>query len=187
MKALRGGKRIPLKANVDLALTTPGTRVREARAGRAPHWRRACRCTPAAISWFEEAVGEPAEGMRAGSHGRGGSAVHPLHLGLHRQAQGRAAHERRLSRLRVDDARAGVRRARGRHLLVHGRRRLGHRSQLRRVRPARERRDHGDVRRRAELSRRGPLLADRRQAQGHDLLHGADRDSRADARRRSSR
>ena len=48
----------------------------------------------------------------------------------------------------------GLRPSRRRHLLVHGRLRLGHRPQLRRLRPALGRRDGRDVRRRAELSRR---------------------------------
>ena len=39
------------------------------------------------------------------------------------------------------------------HLLVHGRHRLGHRPQLRRLRPAGQRRHHRHVRRRAELAR----------------------------------
>ena len=41
-----------------------------------------------------------------------------------------------------------------RRLLVHGRHRLGHRPQLRRLRPARQRRDVRDVRGRARLARR---------------------------------
>ena len=44
-----------------------------------------------------------------------------------------------------------VRLSRRRRLLVHGRRRLGHRPQLHRLRPAGQRRDHADVRGRAEL------------------------------------
>ena len=51
-----------------------------------------------------------------------------------------------------------------RHLLVHGRHRLGDRPQLRRLRPALERRDDADVRRRAELPGAGPLLGDHRAA-----------------------
>ena len=42
---------------------------------------------------------------------------------------------------------------RRRHLLVHGRRRLGDRAQLHRLRPARQRRHDADVRGHAELSR----------------------------------
>jgi acetyl-CoA synthetase len=72
----------------------------------------------------------------------------------------------------------------GRHLLVHRRRRLDHRPQLCRLRPADERRDQRDVRRRSQLSRLRPLLGNRRPAGRHHLLHRPDRDPRADARRR---
>ena len=72
----------------------------------------------------------------------------------------------------------------GRDLLVHRRCRLGHRAQLCRLWPAGQRRDHADVRRRAQLSRFQPLLADRRQASGQHLLHRAHRAARADARGR---
>jgi hypothetical protein len=105
------------------------------------------------------------------AHERRGSAVHPLHVGLDRQAQGRAAHDRRLPRVRGDDAPVRVRLSRRRHLLVHRRRRLGDRPQLHRVRPARQRRDHLDVRRRAELSVGVAVLGGGRQAQGQHLLH----------------
>ncbi len=50
--------------------------------------------------------------------------------------------------------------------LVRRRYRLGHRAQLRRLRPARERRDDADVRRRAQLPRFQPLLAGGRQVPG---------------------
>ena len=42
--------------------------------------------------------------LRRRADGRRGSAVHPLHLRQHRQTEGRAAHHRRLSHLRRDDA-----------------------------------------------------------------------------------
>src|SRR5260370_1181573 len=77
-----------------------------------------------------------------------------------------------------------LRLSRRRHLLVHGGRRLGHRPQLHRLRPARQRRHHGDVRGRAELPRPLALLAGGGQAQDRHLLHRADRDPRADARGR---
>ncbi len=115
---------------------------------------------------------------------RGGSAVHSLHLGLDRKPEGRAAHHRRLCRLHLDDASIRVRLSRRRHLLVHRRCRLGHRSQLHRLRAAAERRDHADVRGRAELPDQFALLGSDRQAQGQHLLHRADRDPRADAGRR---
>ena len=80
----------------------------------------------------------------------------------------------------------GVRLPPGRRLLVHRRCRLGHRPHLHRLRPAGERRDDADVRGRAELSRQQPVLAGRRQAPGEHLLHRANRDPRADARRRGT-
>ena len=115
---------------------------------------------------------------------RRGPAVHPLHLGLDRQTQRRAAHHRRLSGLRRADPPLRVRLPRRRRLLVHRRCRLGDGPQLHPLRPARERRDHADVRGRAELPERVALLGGRRQAQGQHLLHCADRDPGADAARR---
>ena len=50
--------------------------------------------------------------------------------------------------------------------------------------PLAQRRDHADVRGRAELSDAVALLGGVRQAQGQHLLHRADRDPRADAGRR---
>ena len=55
-------------------------------------------------------------------------------------------------RLHVDHPSVRLRLSRRRHLLVHRRCRLGDRPQLHRLWPARQRRDHADVRRRAELS-----------------------------------
>ncbi len=74
--------------------------------------------------------------LSAGGDVGRGPAVHPLHLGIDRQAEGRAAHDRRLSRLHGDDARIRLRLPRRRDLLVHRRCRLGHRAQLHRLRPA---------------------------------------------------
>ena len=101
-------------------------------------------------------------------------------------AQGRAAHDGRLSRLRVDDAPVRLRLSRRRHLLVHRRRGLGDRSQLHPLRTARQRRDHVDVRGRAQLSRLEPLLAGHRQAPGQHFLYRAHRHPRADARGRGA-
>ena len=134
--------------------------------------------------WYHEAADGGDQRLPVRGDERGGSAVHPLHLGLDRQAEGRAAHHRRLHGLHVDHASIRVRLSRRRHLLVHRRRRLGHRPQLHRVRAALQRRDHADVRGRAELSDHVALLGGHRQAQGQHLLHRADRDPRADAGRR---
>ena len=147
-EGVRGGRKVPLKANADAAI---------AKAGGVDHVivvRRtgaAVNMEPVRDVWYHEAAKVVTSRMPVRAHERGGSAVHPLHLGLDRPAEGRAAHHRRLSRLRGDDAPIRVRLPRGRHLLVHRRRRLGDRSQLHRLWAARERRHHDDVRGRAEL------------------------------------
>ncbi len=125
-----------------------------------------------------------AEGVRARARRRRASALHPLHVGVDRQAQGRAALDRRLHARRGLLAQVDLRHQGFRRLLVHGGRGLDHRAHVRRVRPARRRRDAGDVRGRADLSVADPLLGDDPAAQGLDLLHGAHRDPLADQARR---
>ena len=74
-------------------------------------------------------------------------ALRHVHLRHDRQAQGHPAHHRRLPRRHVVHALGGLRpQARDRRLLVHRRRRLGDRPLLHGLRPARQRRDAGDVR-----------------------------------------
>ena len=65
----------------------------------------------------------------------------------------------------LSDDQIRLRSPRKRHLLVHRGRRLGHRPQLRRLRPAEQRRDGADVRRCAQLSRFLAILGDDRAAQ----------------------
>ena len=154
---------------------------RQGRAGGGRHRRRRADAGRAGPPLRRHARRRVA-GLRAGTDGSRGPAVHPLHLRQHGQAEGRAAHHRRLHGLGQLHARAGVRLPAGRNLLVHGRCRLGHRAQLHRLRPARERRHHPDVRGHPELSGRVPLLAGDRQAPGQHLLHRAHRHPRADAR-----
>ena len=73
-------------------------------------------------------------------------ALHPLHLGLDREAEGDPAHHRRLHDRRHRHPPLRLRpEARGGRLLVRGRRRLGHRPLLHRLRPARQRRHQRDV------------------------------------------
>ena len=154
-EAPRGGRRTPLKANADKAL-----------AGPAPACASSSCAAPAAMCpgtasrdvWLHEEMDRVSDHCAAGGDGRRGPALHPLHLRLDRQAQGRGAHHRRLSRLRRDDARVRLRLPRGRRLLVHRGRRLGDRAQLHRLRAAGQRRHHADVRGRADLARRRPLL-----------------------------
>ena len=125
--------------------------------------------------------------MRAGMGARRASAVPALHLGLDRQAQGRAALDRRLPAARGADDEVDLRPEARRHLLVHRRHRLGHRPHLHRLRAARARRHRDRLRGHPDLPRRRPLLADDRQAQGLDLLHRADGDPRPDQDRRGQR
>ncbi|MFO1422850.1 MAG: acetate--CoA ligase [Candidatus Competibacteraceae bacterium] len=46
--------------------------------------------------WYHDLMAQASAELPAGAHGCRGSAVHSLHLRLHRQAQGRVAHHRRL-------------------------------------------------------------------------------------------
>ena len=119
--------------------------------------------------------------LRTRAHGRGGHALHPLHVRHDREAEGHRAHDRRVPRRHLRDDQVGLRSQGRRRLLVHCGHRLGHRTQLRRLRAARERRDRADVRRRARLAGEGSFLADRRALRRDDLLYGADRDSRVHA------
>ena len=104
--------------------------------------------------WWHELMADGVGRLPGRAARQRSAAVHPLHQRLDRQTQGHQAHHRRLQPVRQEDVRVGVRPPRRRRLLVHGRLRLGHRAQLRRLRPALGRRDGADVRRRAELSRR---------------------------------
>ena len=135
------------------------------RCRRCPRWRRWSSLqrtgkTPPAmgpkdVAW-DELVAQPGRHLRAGVGGERAPAVHPLHLGLDREAEGRAAHHRRLRGERLAHHALGVRPEGRRHLLVHRGRGLGDGAQLRRLRPADERRDDRHVRGRAH-ARRGRI------------------------------
>ena len=92
-EGLRGGRKVPLKANVDAAIAKVGgvdhvIVVRRTGAqGRDGSGRDV---------WYHEAAAKVTARVPVRADERGGSAVHPLHLGLDRQAEGRAAHHRRL-------------------------------------------------------------------------------------------
>ena len=132
--------------------------------------------------WYHRADGDGEPRLPARGDGRRGHALHPLHLGHHRKAQGHRPHDGRLHGRRPTPRRSGCSTCkRGRRLLVHGRHRLGDRAQLPRLRSARQRRHGGDVRRRARLAREGPLLGDRRAVRRDDPLHRAHRDPRVHA------
>jgi hypothetical protein len=105
---------------------------------------------------------------------------HPLFIlytsGHDREAQGHPAHHRRLPHPGAYTTQRVRPAPRVRRLLVHRRRRLGHRPQLHRLRPAGERRDPGDVRGHPGHPAQGPLVGDRREVQGDDPLHRAHGD-----------
>ena len=94
-EAPRGGRRTPLKANADKARRRF---PRRAPARRQAHRRRrALGRRPRRLA--ARGRRDRRRPLRAGGDGRRGPALHPLHLRLHRPAQGRAAHHRRLPRL----------------------------------------------------------------------------------------
>jgi nitroreductase len=182
-RACAAASKVPLKANVDEALKKARHHGGN-RAGGAPHRRRGADAGPAATAgtrrWRRPAADCPPEPMNAedplfilytsGSTGKPKGVLHTT--GGY------------LSTPPDTTSYVSSTTARGRRLLVHRRRGLGHRPQLHRLRAAGQRRHHADVRGRAQLSRRRPLLAGDRQAQGQHLLHRAHRDPRADARGR---
>ncbi len=181
-EGVRGGKRIPLKANVDAAIASHGLSVRHVvvvrRTGHEGDWFEG-----RDVRYEDLVAGEPAtcEPERMG-------AEDPLFIlytsGSTGKPKGVLHTTGGYLTLRELHVRDRLRLPRGRHLLVHGRRRLGDRAQLHRLRPAVERRDQPDVRGRSELPGHLALLARGGQAPGHHLLHRADCDPRADARRR---
>ncbi len=103
--------------------------------------------------FWHELVEAADAGLPAGGDGRRGPALHPLHLGLDREAEGDPAHHRRLPDRGHRHPQARLRSQGRRRLLVRGRHRLGHRPLLHRLRPARQRRDQRHVRGRARTTR----------------------------------
>jgi acetyl-CoA synthetase len=97
-EGMRGGRKVPMKANADKALqSTPSVKkmVVVKRTGGNIAWKQAATCG-ITMSWPQ-----PVRRLPTRTHGRRGPAVYPVHLRLHRQAQGRAAHHRRLSAARA--------------------------------------------------------------------------------------
>ena len=152
-EGLRGGKKVPLKANVDAGAGEAAPTSKKVLVVQ-PHRRRRRHGATAATS-----------GLRRGRQGRPAdcppepmNAEDPLFILYTSGSTGKPKGVLHTTGgylvYAVDDAPVRLRLPRRRHLLVHGRRRLGHRPQLHRLRPARQRRDHADVRGRAELSRR---------------------------------
>ncbi|CAA9398529.1 MAG: Acetyl-CoA synthetase, partial [uncultured Quadrisphaera sp.] len=102
-------------------------------------------------------------------------AVHPLHLGHHGEAQGHPPHHRRLPHPGRAHPPHRLRPApRDRRVLVRGRRRLGHRPHLHRLRAAAQRGHVGGLRGHAQHPARGPVVGDRAAVRGEHPLHRAD-------------
>ena len=89
--------------------------------------RTTSRCTTAATSGGTTGR-RPVDRVPVRADGQRRPAVHPLHVGYHRETQGHHAHDRRLSHAGRVHAQVRVRPpSRHRRVLVHRRRRLGHR------------------------------------------------------------
>ena len=89
----RRGGIVPLKKNVDEALKEcPDVTHR----GRPQAHRQAVSMQAGRDIWWTDFIKDAPAALPAREDGRRGHAVPPLHLGLHRQAQGHPAHHRRL-------------------------------------------------------------------------------------------
>ena len=180
-EGLRGGRKIPLKANVDAACEKAPVRQRHRRQAHRRGGQHEGRPRRLLRRRREGRAGRlPVRGDE-----RGRSAVHPLHVRLDRQAEGRAAHHRRLSAVFASITHqyvfdyhdgdiywctADVGWVTGHSYILYG--------------PL----SNGAITLMFEGVPNYPtnvaLLGSDRQAQGQHLLHRADRDPRADAGRR---
>ena len=175
--AARKGKTAPVKDRVDEVMGDLAD-AREDRR-RAQQGHAVCRCRRGATSSTTRSCAAADAGVPGRAAGRRAPALHPLHLRLDGQAEGHPAHHRRLPDGRLGDPPLRVRpEARDGRLLVRGRRRLGHRPLLHRLRAAGQRRDLGDVGGRAGLPQQGHLVGDRRALRRQHPLLRADRDPR---------
>ena len=138
----RRGQIVPLKKMADEALErTPSIKnvvvvQRQAGSGDPGRTMKAGR-----DHWYHELDAGRVARLRARGDGRGGHALHPLHVRHHRQTQGDRPHDRRLPARHLRHDQVGLRPQGRRRLLVHRRHRLGDRPQLRRLRAAGQRRD----------------------------------------------
>ena len=98
-EGLRGGRKVPLKANVDAAIAKVASLDSVDHVIVVRRTGGEVDMDPVRDVWYHEAAEVVTTECPCEHDERGGSAVHPLHVGLDRQAEGRAAHDRRLSRL----------------------------------------------------------------------------------------
>ena len=162
--ARRKGKTAPIKAAVDEVMgdleSAGDDRRRPPHRDRLPDARGARRLLRRADGGRRRRVPGRAAGRRA-------PALHPLHLGLDREAEGDPAHHRRLPDRRRRHPPLRLRpQAGGGRLLVRGRRRLGHRPLLHRLRAAAQRRHQRDVGGGARLPEQGHLVGAGRALRG---------------------
>ena len=169
----RGGKLVELKAATDKALGEECRKVDHVIVLRNANHDLPMQ--PGRDLWWHDVVA----GQATHCEPEWVDAEHPLFLlytsGLHRQAQGNPAFQRRLPARREADHQVGVRPEARRHLLVHGRCGLGHGTHLRRLWAHRQWRDRRDLRRRADFSGCRAFLENHPAAPREHLLHGADR------------
>ena len=92
---MRGGKELPLKAIVDEGLAMGGCESIKT-VYVYQRTQTACNMVAGRDKTFDRSAGWQEHRVRTRARGRRASAVHPLHLRLHRQTQGRAALHRRL-------------------------------------------------------------------------------------------
>ena len=167
----RRGQIVPLKESADTAVDgVPDDQARRDRSsnGRGAHVHAGARPLVPRVDR------RPTRGVSARGDGRRGLPVPALHERHHRQAEGHRAHDGRLHDAGRRHAPLDLRHPRGRRVLVRGGHRMGDRSLLHRLRPAREPHDGHHLRGRARLARQGPAVVDRGEVQGDDPLHGAD-------------
>ena len=168
------GRIVHYKPLLDQAIELATHKVPRVHRAPAPAGARRRWSTGRDLDWNEAVAAAAAARLRAGEGDR--SALHSLHVGHDRPAQGRGARQRRLLRgARLVDEEPLRRRA-GRGLVVRLGRGLGGRPQLHRLRPADPRRDHDPLRGQAgRHARRRRLLARDLRAQGGGAVHRADR------------
>ena len=129
----------PLKANADVAVAdTPS--IEHVVVVRRTDERRA-HGADGRDHWYHDLMADADGRLPGRADGQRGPPVPALHVGHDGEAQGHHAHDRRLPHPGRVHAQVRVRPPpRRRRLLVRGRHRLGHRPQLHRLRPARQRR-----------------------------------------------
>ena len=96
-EGLRGGKRVPLKANVDAALRGPAKVSKVETVLVISHTHADIPMIEGRDVRYGEAKTRRQRRLPVRADERRGPAVHPLHLGLDGEAQGGAAHHGRLS------------------------------------------------------------------------------------------